>query len=167
MAQLLRIKLFITKMGTQAITILAILNLFLQKSILLFIQDINGQKKKRNIFQNIGKNGGKQKALLTREFVSNVEKSLRQDVPEGNIVQKNVEENITKYIGRGVYEKEIPVYNLNVEDYPEYFANGILVHNCLWVPGDPSPNRMDSLVWMIFGLKLIKDGRIDWTRVVG
>jgi len=23
-----------------------------------------------------------------------------------------------------------PVYNLKVEDEPEYFANGILVHNC-------------------------------------
>jgi hypothetical protein len=26
-----------------------------------------------------------------------------------------------------------PVYNLSVEgDHPEYFANGILVHNCVW-----------------------------------
>lgn len=25
-----------------------------------------------------------------------------------------------------------PVYNLEVEDCPEYFANGILVHNCVW-----------------------------------
>jgi hypothetical protein len=25
------------------------------------------------------------------------------------------------------------VFNLQVEDQPEYFANGILVHNCVWV----------------------------------
>jgi hypothetical protein len=24
------------------------------------------------------------------------------------------------------------VYNLEVEGQPEYFANGILVHNCVW-----------------------------------
>ncbi len=41
----------------------------------------------------------------------------------------------------------IPVYNLWVDDVHEFYANGILVHNCLWVPGMPSPNRMDALVW--------------------
>lgn len=25
-----------------------------------------------------------------------------------------------------------PVFNLQVEDCPEFFANGILVHNCVW-----------------------------------
>lgn len=25
-----------------------------------------------------------------------------------------------------------PVFNLSVADCPEYFANGILVHNCFW-----------------------------------
>jgi len=24
------------------------------------------------------------------------------------------------------------VYNLSVEGQPEYFANGVLVHNCFW-----------------------------------
>jgi hypothetical protein len=28
-------------------------------------------------------------------------------------------------------EDKIPVYNLSVEDAPEYFADGVLVHNCL------------------------------------
>lgn len=27
---------------------------------------------------------------------------------------------------------EAPVYNLEVEGQPEYFANGVLVHNCVW-----------------------------------
>jgi phage terminase large subunit-like protein len=26
----------------------------------------------------------------------------------------------------------MPVFNIEVRDYPEYFANGILVHNCVW-----------------------------------
>jgi hypothetical protein len=27
---------------------------------------------------------------------------------------------------------EAPVYNLTVADQPEFFANGILTHNCVW-----------------------------------
>lgn len=41
-----------------------------------------------------------------------------------------------------------PVYNLTVQDQPEFFANGILVHNCTWVPGETSPDRMDAAVWI-------------------
>ncbi|MFA5355290.1 MAG: hypothetical protein WC302_00930 [Candidatus Paceibacterota bacterium] len=36
---------------------------------------------------------------------------------------------------------------------------------CLWTPGDPSPNRMDALVWGFTELDLA--GSIDWTKVVG
>jgi hypothetical protein len=43
-----------------------------------------------------------------------------------------------------------PVYNLTVAGQPEYFANGVLVHNCGWVPGSgPSPDRLDALVWAL------------------
>jgi hypothetical protein len=40
----------------------------------------------------------------------------------------------------------VPVFNLSVERVPEFFANGILVHNCTWEPlgGDPSPDRLDA-----------------------
>jgi hypothetical protein len=43
----------------------------------------------------------------------------------------------------------IPVYNLTIEEVPEFYANGILVHNCMWQPGTgmESPGRMDALVW--------------------
>lgn len=48
-----------------------------------------------------------------------------------------------------------PVYNLTVEDEPEFFANGILVHNCMWVPGESdSPDRLDALVWALTELML-------------
>lgn len=59
-------------------------------------------------------------------------------------------------------ECAVPVYNLQVEDgyLPEYFANGILVHNCTWVPpaegkrASKSPDRMDALVWALSELNL-------------
>jgi hypothetical protein len=70
-----------------------------------------------------------------------------------------------------------PVYNLTVEGASEFFANGILVHNChhvgrfpeleeemtSWVPyPEPkwSPNRMDWLVWAMTDLLIqAKAGR--------
>ncbi len=54
-----------------------------------------------------------------------------------------------------------PVYNLTVEGSPEYFANGVLVHNCTtWVPGQTSrsPNRIDALVWAMHDLLLDAPG---------
>lgn len=47
----------------------------------------------------------------------------------------------------------VPVFNLEVESgyLPEYFANGILVHNCAMTTagytGTKSPNRLDWMVW--------------------
>lgn len=44
----------------------------------------------------------------------------------------------------------VPVYNLMVDDGypPEYYANGVLVHNCTWLPDEDSdsPDRIDALV---------------------
>ena len=44
-----------------------------------------------------------------------------------------------------------PVYNLEVDGDHEYYANGLLVHNCNWVPGmsGVSPDRLDALVWAV------------------
>jgi len=41
------------------------------------------------------------------------------------------------------------VYDLSVEDQPEFFAGGLLVHNCTFTgaDGERSPDRLDSLVW--------------------
>ena len=46
----------------------------------------------------------------------------------------------------------MPVYNLTVEGTPEFFANGILVHNCSWTgaPNEKSPDRLDALVWALW-----------------
>lgn len=51
----------------------------------------------------------------------------------------------------------LPVFNLTVDGLPEFFANGILVHNCTWQPeaGGASPDALDALVhgvWELAGL---------------
>lgn len=44
------------------------------------------------------------------------------------------------------------MYNLTVEGEPEFFADGVLVHNCSYVgPGDPS-DLLDSLVFSLADL---------------
>lgn len=54
-----------------------------------------------------------------------------------------------------------PVYNISVADgfLPEYYANGILTHNCKMTVsgfmGDGSPDRVDALVW---GISELMDG---------
>ncbi len=74
---------------------------------------------------------------------------------------------------------KLPVYNLEVEDSPEYFANGILVHNCkvfhtqtfealedqliTWTPETgKSPDRLDALVWAMAELTEGKEVNIRW-----
>ena len=47
----------------------------------------------------------------------------------------------------------VPVYDLSVADgYPhEFYADGVLVHNCEWVEGESgySPDRLDAGVWAV------------------
>jgi hypothetical protein len=48
-----------------------------------------------------------------------------------------------------------PVYDIQIEDghLHEFFANGVLVHNTSWVPGDSdSPDRVDALVYALAAL---------------
>ncbi len=59
--------------------------------------------------------------------------------------------------GRGA----CPVYNLEVETDHEYFANGLLVHNCQWNPKDvskKSPNRLDAMVYAM--TEIMVDGGV-------
>jgi phage terminase large subunit-like protein len=65
----------------------------------------------------------------------------------------------------------VPVYNLQVEEgfLPEYFANGILVHNCQMTTsgylGEGSPDRVDADVWALTELMLPKstyDSSMSW-----
>jgi hypothetical protein len=56
----------------------------------------------------------------TIEFVFGVENPLQLESLEPNAVLDHVD----------VKEAGVPVYDLQVSDSPEFFANGILVHNC-------------------------------------
>jgi len=47
-----------------------------------------------------------------------------------------------------------PVYNMTVNECPEFLANGTITHNCTWTPGDKSPDRLDAYVWLFWGLIL-------------
>ena len=60
------------------------------------------------------------------------------------------------------------VYNLTVASgyLPEFYANGILVHNCTWLPDDlDSPDRMDALVWGVHWLRDMFSG--SWSSAYG
>lgn len=84
-------------------------------------------QKKESLFLNfMHKKTSLQKSSETLS-VKSVEKNVKQDTNEvENIVAKNVAQNgITESTG-----KKQKVYNLTIEDTPEYFANGVLVHNC-------------------------------------
>jgi len=94
-----------------------------------FFQDVMSGKKQQWL-RSFLKNTGKITSLTKNPyplFVRSVEKSVPLDTKEeGNIVAKSVE---TNGITDNTTQKE-RVYNLTVEDTPEYFANGVLVHNC-------------------------------------
>ncbi len=64
-----------------------------------------------------------------QEYVQNVPKHLERSSQELDFALQDVIANTgTRHPGNG----KVPVYNLEVEGQPEYFANGILVHNCVW-----------------------------------
>lgn len=59
------------------------------------------------------------------------------------------------------------LYDLTVDGPPEFFGNGILLHNCTWeplssialdsgrvIPPQPSPDRLDAMVWALTELML-------------
>ena len=70
---------------------------------------------------------------------------------EPSIATSTVDDVVTSRL-----EKPVPVYNLQVADpWPhEFFADGVLVHNCEWIPGEgASPDRVDALVWACWFLR--------------
>lgn len=73
--------------------------------------------------------------------------------PDG-VVKSAAEPTIVRVSG---LKNKRPVYNLSVEDEHEFYANGILVHNCNWLPGMDSPDRMDALVWALAALMIPRD----------
>jgi hypothetical protein len=92
----------------------------------------------------------------SRLSAQNVEKKESQRENE-NSVHTDVKQITTLRHTRSVNE---PVYNISVADGfpPEFFANGILVHNCNFTAsgyvGENSPDRADAMVWAITELML-------------
>jgi hypothetical protein len=53
----------------------------------------------------------------------------------------------------GLREDAEQVYDITVEGTPEFYANGLLVHNCTWMPTDTfSPGRIDASVYLTLAL---------------
>lgn len=75
-----------------------------------------------------------------------------QDSVVGNAMQDTHEENLERKILNTIKRKIKrleKVYNIEVEDEHEYFANGILVHNCSYqeqIAYRPYANKYDNYV---------------------
>ena len=79
---------------------------------------------------------------LALSFVDAAESNSCQQACERNfahqLVLKHISESAIPAIGRDFVAEvsatglSVQVYNLEVEGEPEYFANGVLVHNCKW-----------------------------------
>ena len=58
-----------------------------------------------------------------------------------------------------IYDGDVePVFNLHVEDQHEFFANGVLVHNCVWALTDlmdtPPPVRISDTFLARIGARI-------------
>lgn len=71
------------------------------------------------------------------------------------ILQNTVVESVRS--GLNIVE---PVYDLTVEDAHEFFANGVLVHNCIMTPDNKREHddRADAFVWAFSELRGITEG---------
>ena len=148
--------LSIIKTITNSTTPLKTLNWLLPKSILPSIPndylELIGQPKIENEYPKIELNSGKQKNPLNG-LVDNAGRFFQVVQPSHSFAHDLAREDIVESMVVRTVEKQ-SVYNLTIEDAPEYFANGILVHNCLWTPTDTkSPNRLDAVVWLMTMLK--------------
>lgn len=84
-------------------------------------------------------------ASLVRLLAMSVERSSFQRAQEQNFVPQIVSLDTITSVEQA---EESDVYNLEVEYYHEYFANGILNHNCAW------RNAQETWDMMQFGLRL-------------
>jgi intein/homing endonuclease len=148
----LKVCRYITKTGTDKTIPSRILNVFRRMSIILndiITKNMLWKCRRREEVQLVRKHG--KTCLFPLLFAPNAEKSIKPNSGGGlKLVRQNVE-NVVKLELR----ESVDVYNLRVEDSPEYFANGILIHNCLYDGNGDSPNRLDAHV---FGLSELSEG---------
>lgn len=103
-----------------------------KKNTLVSVVEVNSAKKhsvSQNSVQIDAKaNGEEIKDLITnKEYASTVVRpSLQTNIAKNDFVVEFVAKNIST-----LKEYEQPTYDIEVEDMHEFFANGILVHNCI------------------------------------
>lgn len=90
-----------------------------QKNIVTLVLDFAQTLVSQNLEDKVEK-------IIPQEYVLYVEKVLQQiDTQKNKLAVPTV-----VYSLDSKYEGKTSVYNLSVKEKPEYFANGILVHNC-------------------------------------
>jgi phage terminase large subunit-like protein/RNA polymerase subunit RPABC4/transcription elongation factor Spt4 len=82
----------------------------------------------------------------------NAEQKYSHTVP---ILQSTVVENV-----QSEQNTVEPVYDLTIDDAHEFFANGVLVHNCVMTPDNKRDHddRADAFVWAFSELRGITEG---------
>lgn len=82
---------------------------------------------------------GIKKKQLNNGKIENISNENVRSVQENLKVSIKIQDSVQDYVIQKTEKKE-KVYNLQVEDANEYFANGVLVHNC------------DAFVYLILGM---------------
>lgn len=144
MGQFQKAASFITRMRISSILIYPTWSLSRLSSMSFFIPGTNGTNSNAKPFPSISKSDGQ---IQNYVQLSASDAVLNSRVQECEQCSALVFADVDTIQSIEATDIRIPVYNLWVDDVHEFYANGILVHNCLWVPGMPSPNRMDALVW--------------------
>lgn len=133
----LRVKLFTIKTIIHLITTLQTLNVLHKKNIL---KDIL-LRKENSLLEKILKlpdkkpqngTGQNRELSFTKElqnYLGKIKKSIKKYV---KFAGKNIRHTIQKgqCIVEGNVSQKVDVYNLNIEDCHEFFADNVLVHNC-------------------------------------
>ena len=152
-----------TSMKTQAITALETW-LCSRRSIIIRTISTHKRIRSSSAYPDRSGNGGRPENQPSIS-VSNADKNSFPPPPESDFAHRPA----IVATGVGSVEKgpTVPVYNLSVEGTPEFFANGILVHNCRVhhagsfpqledemcefdaLTDQKSPDRMDALVWAL------------------
>lgn len=154
-----QILMFITKMKTQAILTYQILKPCLAPNIVSDIctASLYGTQRDAGELVRSGGRNGRQKGWN----VTGAKSGFCQLGCDQNTVPPPVVKSFITTVTK--IEKLTPVFNLHVEDAHEFYANGILTHNCTWEPGiAQSPNRLDAMVWAATSLFLNEKRARAW-----
>jgi phage terminase large subunit-like protein len=96
--------------------------------------------------------------------------NLTQKEKTSRLIADNAENSSSLELGNSVVQRVLiasekqTVYNLTVQETHEYFANGVLVHNC-WLDEPASmPRGEETFSNLIFGLRL---GVAPWVMITG